>query len=182
MTDDATVLRTDRFELRKLRTGDAEAIAAMMQNWNVLRMLSSPPHPYTLADAEGFIAHCLATGNKPTNCTYAISIGDKLAGVIGISPNSQGEPVLGYWLGEQHWGKGLMSDAVALIVADYFGTSQADALYCAAFIENPASIRIQEKAGFTAVGETEIFSKARDCNIKSIATRLTRDEFERQRQ
>ncbi|MEM8972347.1 MAG: GNAT family N-acetyltransferase [Pseudomonadota bacterium] len=174
-------LNANRVALRMLEPNDASAITAMMQNWNVLRMLSSPPHPYTLADAEGFISSRRAEGNTPEDCTYAIMVDDELAGVIGIHPNSKVQPVLGYWLGEQFWGKGLMSEAVALMVSKYFETSQADTLYCAAFMENPASIRIQEKFGFMQVGETEIYSKSRDCKIKSVATRLTRDEFERQR-
>ena len=182
MDSEVTSLKADRITLRMLEPSDANAMTAMMQNWNVLRMLSSPPHPYTLADAEGFIASRRRQGNTPEDCTYAIVVDDTLAGVVGIHPNLEDQPVLGYWLGEQFWGKGLMSEAVELMVDRYFETSQADALYCAAFLENPASIRIQEKIGFTQIGETEIFSKSRDCKIKSVATRLTRDEFERQRQ
>ena len=181
MDSEVTSLCTNRVALRTLEANDAHAIAAMMQNWNVLRMLSSPPHPYTLADAESFIASCRTPGNTPEDCAYAIDVDDALGGVIGIEPNSEDRPVLGYWLGEQFWGKGVMSKAAELMVERYFETSQADALYCAAFLENPASIRIQEKIGFTQIGETEIFSKSRDCKIKSVATRLMRDEFERRR-
>ena len=181
MADDATALKTDRLELRMLRLDDAVAITALIQNWNVLRMLSSPPHPYGLADAEGFIAHRLEIGNTPQDCVYAISIEDELVGVIGIEPNADGEPTLGYWLGETYWDKGLMSDAAALLVHHYFAVSERDTLYCAAFCENPASIRIQQKVGFTRMGDTEIFSKPRNAMMKCIATRLTRDEYRRQR-
>ncbi|MEM6496179.1 MAG: GNAT family N-acetyltransferase [Pseudomonadota bacterium] len=182
MDSEITLLNANRVALRLLEPDDASAMTTMMQNWNVLRMLSSPPHPYRLADAEEFIASRREQGNTPEDCTFAVVVDSALAGVISIEPNTKDQPELGYWLGEGFWGKGLMSEAVELMVDRFFETSQAGALYCAAFIENPASIRIQEKVGFTQLGETEIFSKSRDCKIKSVATRLTRDEFERQKQ
>ena len=181
MAHDGICLKTERLELRGLRPEDAGPIANQLQNWNVLCMLSSPPHPFRLDHAKEFISDRLGKCDTPENCVCAISLADQLVGVISIEPNSNNEPTLGYWLGEAHWGKGMMSEAVATIIGHYFETSHADALYCAAFLENPASIRVQEKAGFTAVGRTEIFSRSRNKVMDSIATKLTRDAFERQR-
>ena len=148
MNSEVTSLCTNRVAHRPLKANDVHAITAMVPNSNVLRMLSSPSHPYTLAYAEGFIAGGRAQGNTPEDCAFAIDVDDALGDVIGIEPNSEDRPVLVYLLGEQFWNKGVMSEVTELMVERYFKTSQADALYFAAFLENSASIRIQEKISF----------------------------------
>ena len=94
MDSEITSLKADRAALRVLEAGDAQAMTAMMQNWNVLRMLSSPPYPYRLADAQDFIASRREQGNTPEDCTFAIVVENALAGVISIEPNTEDQPEL----------------------------------------------------------------------------------------
>ena len=142
MNSEVTSLCTNRVALRPLKANDVHAITTMVPNSNVLRMLSSPSHPYTLAYAEGFIAGGCAQGNTPEDCAFAIDVDDALGDVIGIEPNSEDRLVLVYRLGEQFWNTGVMSEATELMVERYCEISQADALYFAAFLENSATIRI----------------------------------------
>ena len=46
---------TPRLRLRPPQAADAEAIAALLDDHDVVRMLSRVPWPYTLSDAEDFI-------------------------------------------------------------------------------------------------------------------------------
>ncbi len=181
MAHDETNFSSKRLGLHALRPDDATAITAALQNWKVLSMLSAPPHPYRPADAESFIADRMVKGNTPADCVYGIILDGQIVGIIGIEPNDRGASTLGYWLAEAHWGKGLMSEAANAIVAHYFEASDAAEILSAAFVENPASIRVQEKIGFTSVGKTELFSRSRAMMMDSVATKLTQDAFERQR-
>ncbi|MCA6272791.1 MAG: GNAT family N-acetyltransferase, partial [Phenylobacterium sp.] len=50
------VLETPRLQLRSLRLSDAPRIAALCADFEVARTTARIPHPYTLADAEAFLA------------------------------------------------------------------------------------------------------------------------------
>ena len=83
---DGGAIRTERLTLRPLRPEDAEPIARMIAEWEVIRWLTMPPHPYALADAEGFIA-----GAGDTH--RAITRDEAFLGMVTLGTD------LGYWLG-----------------------------------------------------------------------------------
>ena len=56
---------------------------------------------------------------------------------------------LGYWLGEPHWGKGIVTGAIKQIVDFGFKTYDIDRIFARPFGTNIASQRVLEKAGFT---------------------------------
>jgi [ribosomal protein S5]-alanine N-acetyltransferase len=79
----------------------------------------------------------------------------KLAGGItlgnirrGVAQSAQ----IGYWTGERFAGKGLMVEAVKLIVPYAFGALSLHRIEAACIPENTRSIRVLEKAGFTREG------------------------------
>ena len=51
-----------------------------------------------------------------------------------------------------------------------------DAIYCGAFTENAASLRVQEKAGFVRDGDTTLFSRPRGGDFPHVNTVLTRGD------
>ena len=55
---------------------------------------------------------------------------------------------IGYWLGHRWWGRGVATAAVRLIVAYAFGQLGLRRVYAEVFGNNPASVRVLEKAGF----------------------------------
>lgn len=59
---------------------------------------------------------------------------------------------LGYWMGEPHAGRGLMSAAVRAIVPFVFDTLKLHRLEAACMPHNAASIRLLEKVGFSREG------------------------------
>ena len=61
---------------------------------------------------------------------------------------ADGERLIGYWIGREHWGRGLATRAVADLVAEI-----AERPVHACVVEhNRASIRVLEKCGFEVVG------------------------------
>lgn len=61
---------------------------------------------------------------------------------------------LGYVVHPDHWGKGCATAALKLAIADLFRKGFREVL-CGAFEENPASLRVMEKAGMHRIEFTE---------------------------
>lgn len=60
---------------------------------------------------------------------------------------------IGYTLlGQEHWGKGLMTEAVGLVIDYVFSTERVNRLEIRCDVENRASARVAEKLGFTHEG------------------------------
>ncbi|MBP7076878.1 MAG: GNAT family N-acetyltransferase [Bacteroidales bacterium] len=82
---------------------------------------------------------------------FAIEIGGRLAGSIGLhiqTNNDIKNAEMGYWLAEVYHGKGIVTDAVKAITAMAFGQFQIGRIFATPFSNNPASIKVLEKAGY----------------------------------
>lgn len=148
------VLIGDSFVLRPFREGDAETLPRAANNPKVWRNLGHAfPHPYTREAAEKWIADCAsATENNPR---MAIEIDGLACGGIGLHPVALWSPYtfeMGYWLGEEHWGRGVMTRAVSLVVAHAFAHLEAERVQAYVFEWNPGSRRVLEKNGFELEG------------------------------
>jgi RimJ/RimL family protein N-acetyltransferase len=138
------------FILREWQLSDKESLAEQANNiniWNNVR--DTFPHPYTVADAEAFISANRKKG-KP-NPDFAIVVDGKAVGGVGIIPQPGVErhtAELGYWLGEDYWGKGIMSEAVKQMVAYAFDNFPLLKLYSHVFDFNTSSKKVLTKAGF----------------------------------
>ena len=66
----------------------------------------------------------------------------------GVSQSAQ----IGYWMGERYAGKGLMQDAIRVLLSHAFGTMRLHRVEAACIPGNTRSIRVLEKAGFTREG------------------------------
>jgi RimJ/RimL family protein N-acetyltransferase len=174
-------IRTARLVLRPLDISDAERLYALFCNWKVVRWLSSPPWPYELAHARGFIAG--RERAEPEFITAAITLDRELIGAIDIiiKPASAAQRArgynLGYWLGQPYWGRGYMSEAARGFIAHVFRTIADDTIYSGAFASNRASLRIQEKLGFRTDGEAMFFSNPQGKELPHVHTSLARADF-----
>ncbi|MDK9695967.1 MAG: GNAT family N-acetyltransferase [Siculibacillus sp.] len=59
---------------------------------------------------------------------------------------------LGYWMGAPHAGRGIMTEAVGLVVVHAFATLRLHRIEASCLPENDRSIRLLEKVGFTREG------------------------------
>jgi ribosomal-protein-alanine N-acetyltransferase len=66
----------------------------------------------------------------------------------GVSQSAQ----IGYWMGQRYAGKGLMQDAIGVLLSHAFGTMRLHRVEAACIPGNTRSIRVLEKAGFTREG------------------------------
>lgn len=178
-----SVIGTRRLVLRPLRDGDAAAIFASFNDWDVVRFLSSPPWPYARADAESFVRLMLDPA-ADAEIAFAVTLNNRLIGSVGVRERPASHlqegagPNIGYWLGRKYWGHGYMTEAVRALIGHVFALSRAEAIYSGAFADNLASLRVQEKVGFIHAGNTVLLSRPTGCELAHVNTVLTRASFE----
>jgi RimJ/RimL family protein N-acetyltransferase len=73
-----------------------------------------------------------------------------------------------YWVDRAHWGKGIASAALRILVADVAERP----LYGRAASDNHGSLRVLEKAGFRRVGVDRGFARGRGEEIEETIMRL----------
>ncbi len=115
------------------------------------------PYPYTRADAEGYIRECIAHGDEGQLCR-AIVIDGRAAGSVGLfrqTDVARCSAELGYWLAEDYWGRGVMTQAVRQITAAGFAQLGVVRVFATPFATNRGSQRVLEKAGFRLEGVLE---------------------------
>jgi RimJ/RimL family protein N-acetyltransferase len=146
-------LKLKRCTIRDWRLDDAESLARHANNRNVSRNLRDRfPHPYGIEDAKEFIQRAMS-GQPEQN--FCIEIDGAAVGGIGFR---FGEDVhrhtaeFGYWLAEEFWGKGIMTEAVTAFVNYCLGNFPLNRMFASAYANNPASARVLEKAGFVFEG------------------------------
>ena len=92
---------------------------------------------------------------KQPRTVWAIEVDGEAAGGIGIEQLTDVERVsaeIGYWLGEAHWGKGVMTEALIAVTADVFQRFDLLRIFALPFADNIGSIRVLEKAGYVLEG------------------------------
>ena len=138
-------------EIRKWRLSDSGDLAAALSNPKVLNNLRDGlPYPYTERDAEDYIRAMLSADENST-FAFAITVDDRCIGSIGAfrQGNIHGRTAeLGYYLAEEYWGRGLMTQAIGKLCRWVFAHTDILRIYAEPFSYNTGSCRALEKAGF----------------------------------
>ena len=135
--------------LRSWNINDAEHLSLIANNKNIAKfMMNQFPHPYTLDNAKSFIS--MATQNEPRNI-LAIDLNGLAIGGIGIHLQHdvyEKNAELGYWLSEENWGKGYITQAIELMKNYVFNNFSINRIFAKPFGSNIASQRVLEKSAF----------------------------------
>jgi ribosomal-protein-alanine N-acetyltransferase len=142
-------LKLSKSVLRAWKQGDELSLVRHANSRRIWRNLRDAfPHPYTLADAKGWIE----TANPTEPITnFAIVVDDAAVGAIGLVLKEdvfRRSAEIGYWLGEEFWGRGIVTEAVRAVTDYAFTTFDLCRVYAGVFEWNPASMRLLEKAGY----------------------------------
>ena len=144
------VLTLTRSVVRSFREDDAPSLARHANNRRVwINLRDQFPSPYTLADAERWVREARALEPQTH---FAIAVDGAAVGAIGLRLKTdvrRQTAEIGYWLGEEFWGRGIVTEAVRALSDHAFGQFGLVRLYAAVFEGNPASMRVLEKAGYT---------------------------------
>ena len=142
-------------KIRKWKLSDAKDLAIALSNRKVQDNLRDGlPYPYTEQDGKDYILDMLSA-NEDDTFAFAITVDNKVVGSIGVfrQENIHRQTAeLGYYVAEEYWGKGIMTEAVKQICECVFDKSDIIRIYAEPFVYNIASCRVLEKAGFQYEG------------------------------
>lgn len=139
--------------LRGLDMSDAASIARHANDREIwLNLRDRFPHPHSEENARGYIEYA---GSLNPQTSFGIDVGGSVVGTISLVPGHDIERIsseIGYWLGREFWGRGVVTDAVRGLTRYAFDDLQMQRVFAVPFVRNPASARVLEKAGYAREG------------------------------
>lgn len=144
--------------LRPWSADDADALVRRINDPEIAAYLDLVPQPYAAADAHDWFAMTADGWRSGSNATFGIHIDaiDGVGGGIGVrflSDLDDGCAEIGYWVAAAARGRGVATAATRAAARWAFGAVPDLArLQLRADVENVASNRVAEKAGFTREG------------------------------
>ena len=129
---------TPSVRLRSVEDDDVEAFFDHQADPQAVDMAAFPAR-----DRHQFDAHWARLRGDDTLIVRTIDADGQVAGNIG-SWQENGQQFLGYWIGREFWGRGVASQALALLM-DEMSTRP---LHAHVVKHNVGSIRVLEKCGF----------------------------------
>jgi RimJ/RimL family protein N-acetyltransferase len=94
-------------------------------------------------DRDSFDAHWARVLADDNGIVRTIVAGGAVVGNV-VSWEESGRRLVGYWLGREHWGRGLATEALAA----FLDSIAQRPLHALVSRDNPASLRVLEKCGF----------------------------------
>lgn len=168
MTEQILDIASDRLILRPPVPEDVDVVNRELAKWDIAKMLASAPHPYPPEPMDKWWQERKARMFPVEGLWRMLSLKDDPArtcvGNVALCPRD-GKWQLGFWLAEDQWGKGLMSEAVISAVVHVLAHWQPKEIVSGALTDNPASRKILEKAGFTYTGTSDEWCEARQKEV-----------------
>ena len=152
-----------RCRLRPLRPEDAASLQRHADDPAVAHNLFEGfPQPYTIEIAREW---CEREHLSPR---FAHVLGvvvehDEVAGCISVTPQRgdwSPSAIVGYWLGQAYWGRGVMSEALALISAwAWTAFPEVQRLWMPIYARNAGSQGVARRAGYRLEGRLELAAR-----------------------
>jgi RimJ/RimL family protein N-acetyltransferase len=140
-------------KVRSWRKDDLKALLQHANNPKIAAKLRDQfPHPYTRRDGIDFLDY--AHTQEP-ECSFAIEYRGVAVGGVGFLLGRDIARIsaeMGYWVGEEFWGRGFATRAVTAISDWAFDNYSLTRIFAMAFAHNLGSLRVLEKAGFEREG------------------------------
>ena len=147
------LLELGDLSVRSWRKDDLRALLHHANNLNIaINLRDQFPNPYTRHDGIDFLDY--AHTQEP-ECSFAIEYGGEVVGGVGFQLGRDIARIsaeMGYWLGEEFWGRGFATRAVTATSEWAFDNYKLTRVYAFVFAHNVASIRVLEKARFEREG------------------------------
>jgi ribosomal-protein-alanine N-acetyltransferase len=144
--------------VRLVRPDDAAALAALVQRNREALAPWEPLHAadyFTEAGQHRVLVQALARQSRDEQHPFVVLVDGRPAGRINLNDVVRGafqNAHLGYWVDEQHQGRGVATAAVRDVLAVAFGELHLHRVQAGTLVHNHASRRVLAKNGFTEIG------------------------------
>lgn len=148
-------LETERLVLRRFRMGDMEDVFEYASDPEVTRFVVFETHR-TLDDTREFLERVLSRGLDSGVLTFAVEVKEswKVIGncSIWVVDDRSKRAEVGYAINPAYRGKGYAPEALRAVIELGFGVLELNRIAGLAMLDNPASVRVMEKAGMKYEG------------------------------
>lgn len=164
-------IHTERLVLRRFTPDDAEA---MFANWandeRVTRYLTWAPHGSAELTRQLLTAWCTEYGHD-NYYNWAITLdGTPIGNISVVFINDKHDyACIGYCLGHDHWGKGIMTEAARAVIRCLFEDVGVNRIEISHATKNPASGKVAQKCGLTYEGTKREFYRSLSGELHDIA-------------
>lgn len=135
--------------IRRWAPGDEVPLAFHANNVKIWRNIRDRfPHPYTPRDASLWVRMANVDKNMLNLAIVHQDVAIGAVGVIFKNDVYRHTAEIGYWLGEDYWGRGFATRAVKALTDYVFAHYNTIRIYAGIFEYNLASARVLEKAGY----------------------------------
>jgi len=144
-----------RCTLRALVPADAPSLQRHADDPAVAyNLFDGFPQPYSLQEAEHWCGHF---HREPQfGHVWGIAVAGEVAGCISVAPERglwAGSACIGYWLGQAHWRRGIVSEALGLVTQwAWAQLPQVTRLYMPIYARNAGSRGVARRAGYVQEG------------------------------
>jgi len=140
-------LRDGDLRLRPPTKADVPAIVEACQDAELARFIPGFPSPYTMSDAKAWVAR----KQRPARTFLIVDAEtDRLLGAIEVRVAETGS--IGYWVRSDARGRDVATRATKLLAGWALEQGGVERLELTTDVDNVASQRVAEKAGFTREG------------------------------
>ncbi len=148
------IFKTDRLLLRPWVESDARCLYHFAKNPNIGPIAGWPPH-----ESVEYSLNIIKTIFSKKE-TYAVVLNDIPIGCVGLlfHPDTnhwwgEGACELGYWIGEEYWGRGYATEGSKTLINHAFNDLDVKTIYATYKHNNFHSKRVLEKLGFKYYSE-----------------------------
>ena len=99
-------------------------------------------------ERDAFMTHWRTNVLRPENVSRTVVVDRQVVGYVS-SWEQDGRRLVAYWIGREHWGKGIATRALS----EFLGLVPIRPLHAWVAAHNAGSIRVLEKCGFRTVAE-----------------------------
>ena len=151
-------LHTDNLIIKKPSEEHLNSLIKELNNWNISQWLVNVPFPYTIDDAKYWLKK-----TKADDYCFNIFFKKILVGGISITnKKNTTKPELGYWIGENFWGKRYAYEVCINLIEYFFSNTSHNIIYASHMRDNIKSKKILINLGFKFVSNGKKFSISRN--------------------
>jgi [ribosomal protein S5]-alanine N-acetyltransferase len=140
-------LRTERLLLRPFLVDDVADALAYRDDVEFARFLSHIPQPFTIRDAEAFVALNMAEPWE-TSPTFAVVLHGRVIGTANLEVDAEkSTAMLGYAIGRAWWGQGIATEAARAAIVWGIEAFALARIWASTDVRHLRSRRVLEKLG-----------------------------------